>query len=208
MIEAMHIDARAGTAPRTRQRKHSGALWSRCSVLLVHLLPKVQFFARLWRRRGSTVRRGCSASAVPLGWGSSRAGRSSSASPLRCPGMSLSSLAGHLCARACVRACARARAYMRSSVCVGTDRQPTEHGPGEGGTTLQVLPSADWGWSASGRRRSFGSVRRILFEGDALGRSFRCRDEGHSRWMATGNDISDNYEHIHVYGQILAILGC
>ena len=26
--------------------------------------------------------------------------------------------------------------------------------------------------------------------------------------MATGNHISDNYEHIHVYGQILAILGC
>ena len=102
---------------RTRQRKHSGALWLRCSVLIFHLLPKVQSFARLWRRRGSTARRGCSASALPLGWGSSRAGRSSSASPLRCPGMSLSSSAGHLCARACVRACACARAcacvYLR-----------------------------------------------------------------------------------------------
>ena len=135
--------------------------------IISSLVPKVQFFARLWRRRGSTVRRGCSASAGPLGWGSSRAGRSSSASPLRCPGMS-SSLAGHLCARACVRACARARAYMRSSVCVGTDRQPTEHGPGEGGTTLQVLPSADWGWISSCRRRWFGFVRRMLTEGDVL----------------------------------------
>ena len=38
-----HIDARAGTAPRTRQRKHSGALWLRCSVSLVHLFPRCSF---------------------------------------------------------------------------------------------------------------------------------------------------------------------
>ena len=36
----MHIDARAGTAPHTSQRKHSGALWLRCGVLLVQLPAK------------------------------------------------------------------------------------------------------------------------------------------------------------------------
>ena len=45
----------------------------------------------------------------------------------------------------------------------------------------QVLPSADWGWISSCRRRWFGFVRRMLTEGDVL-LNDNAVDQG-TRWQ-------------------------
>ena len=118
----MHIDARAGTAPHTSQRKHSGALWLRCSALLVQLPAK----SRVLRALGD----GEAAPRLVALWGGSAGLTEARVRFL--PGVTDCSRCRLrvtcACVRACVRACARACLHACVRMC--GDRQPTEHGPG------------------------------------------------------------------------------
>ena len=95
---------RAGTAPHTSQRKHSGALWLRCSVLLVHLLPKFSFLRALGDGEAAPL-------LVAL-WGGSAGLTEARVRFL--PGVTDCSRCRLRVTCACVRAC----------VCVGTDSRP------------------------------------------------------------------------------------